>query len=150
MLRSIYGQQVFPFYDWSKNDYFEQYWDLLHNFSYEVIEDFFLSIMEKFTIDDEEKKELILKLKELNEEYPLDLLRDFEGDVNVIWRDFFFHLWNSIKTSEDLRQLVCPHHSLPQDFPEREEVQLILNLKVEENKNVRLELQNFKRVRRDD
>ena len=60
MLRSIYGQQVFPFYDWSKNDYFEQYWDLLHNFSYEVIEDFFLSIMEKFTIDDEEKKNLFL------------------------------------------------------------------------------------------
>ena len=104
--------------------------------------------MENFTIDDVEKNELIHKLKELNQEYPLDILRDFGGDV--IWRDFFFHLWNSIKTSEDLRQLVCPHHSLPQDFPEREEVQLILNLKVEESKNVRLELQNFKRVRRDD
>ena len=64
MLRSIYGQQAFPFYDFSKEDYFEPYWDLVQNFSYDVIQDFFISKMENFSIDADERKELILGVLE--------------------------------------------------------------------------------------
>ena len=55
-----------------------------------------------------------------------------------------------MKTQEDLRELVCPHHSLPQDYPEKEEEQLFLDLKVEETKSVELEVRSLKRARREE
>ena len=86
MLRSIYGQQVFPYYDWSKEDYFEQYWDIVHNFSYDVIEEFFVEKMESFTIGDEDRTALIVKLNEYNREY-LPLVRNYTDEV--MWKEFF-------------------------------------------------------------
>ena len=97
MLRSIYGQQVFTFYDFSKENYFEQYWNLLQILSYDTIEEFILSRMENFHKTEEERKELILGV--LDREFQERDLVIYEG--NKIWREYFFNLWDDIKSMED-------------------------------------------------
>ena len=87
----------------------------------------------------EERKELILGV--LDRKFQERDLVIYEG--NKIWREYFFNLWNDMKTFQDLHKLLHPHYLVP-----REEVQLILNLQVEESRNVRLELQNLNRIKR--
>jgi len=143
MIRSIYGQQCLPFYNFEK-DYFEEYWDLLQEISYEVIEDFFILKLKILEISVVERKALILSI--IGQDFVERDLEIYKGDI--IFKECFHKHWWEIKTKENFKDILFPHYSLPDDeFDTKEEHKKLndINVNITETKSVKEEIREINR-----
>jgi hypothetical protein len=143
MIRSIYGQQCMPFYNFEK-DYFEEYWDLLQQISYEVIEEFFISKLKTLEITMVERIELILSV--IGRKFDERDFQIYEGDS--IFKECFHKHWWEIKTKENFKDILFPHFSLPDDeIDTKEEHKKLndINVNITETKSVKEEIREINR-----